>query len=181
MALQHAIMTALLEDEMSGYELARAFDSSLGFFWRASHQQIYFELKKMLGKGLLQSRVVAQSGKPNKIAYAMTEQGRAAMDEWVYQESRLQEAKDDLFVKLYNLSLDNVSHMIGEVEQRREQVMQKLYLYAKLRRVHYQNPDSLPLRRKGVYLALDWGIQQGEQFLQWSDGALELLATVEST
>ncbi|MFT6051207.1 MAG: DNA-binding PadR family transcriptional regulator, partial [Halioglobus sp.] len=33
MALQHAIMTALLEDEMSGYELAKAFDSSLGFFW----------------------------------------------------------------------------------------------------------------------------------------------------
>jgi len=61
------------------------------------------------------------------------------------------------------------------------QVMQKLYLYEKIRRVHYQNPDSLPLRRKGVYLALDWGIQQGEQFLQWSDGALELLATVEST
>ena len=135
----------------------------------------------MTGKGLLQSRIVPQPGKPNKIAYSMTYQGRTAMDRWVYEETRLQEAKDDLFVKLYNLSIDNVSHMIGEVEQRREQVMQKLYLYEKIKRVHYQNPESLPLRRKGVYLALDWGIQQGEQFLQWSDGALELLATVENS
>jgi len=39
MALQHAIMTALLEDDMSGFELARAFDASLGFFWQKSCMQ----------------------------------------------------------------------------------------------------------------------------------------------
>ena len=37
MALAHAIMTALIDDDLSGYELAKAFDVSLGFFWRASH------------------------------------------------------------------------------------------------------------------------------------------------
>ena len=47
MALSHAIMTALLEDDLSGYELAKRFDTSLGFFWRASHQQIYQELRKL--------------------------------------------------------------------------------------------------------------------------------------
>jgi DNA-binding PadR family transcriptional regulator len=41
MALAHAIMTALIEDDLSGYELARDFETSLGFFWQASHQQIY--------------------------------------------------------------------------------------------------------------------------------------------
>ena len=47
MALAHAIMTALIEDDLSGYELARDFEVSLGFFWSASHQQIYQELRKM--------------------------------------------------------------------------------------------------------------------------------------
>ena len=47
MALAHAIMTALLEDDLSGYELARDFETSLGFFWQASHQQIYLELRKL--------------------------------------------------------------------------------------------------------------------------------------
>lgn len=177
MALQHAIMTALLEDKMSGFELARAFDASLGFFWRASHQQIYQELKKLAARGLLESETVPQVGKPKKIVYTITETGRASMDKWVYEESRVQDAKDDLFVKLYNLSSSNVSHLIREVEQRREQVMQRVYLYETIRRGHYEDPKSLPIRRQGIYLALDWGIQQGEQFLQWCDGALEILAS----
>ena len=41
MALTHAILTALLEEDLTGYELAKQFDVSLGFFWTASHQQIY--------------------------------------------------------------------------------------------------------------------------------------------
>ena len=32
---------------MSGYELAKTFDSSIGFFWKADHQQIYRELSKL--------------------------------------------------------------------------------------------------------------------------------------
>ena len=180
MALQHAIMTALLEDEMSGYELARAFDSSLGFFWRASHQQIYQELKKLSDREMLEKEVVAQAGKPNKIVYRLTNNGRALMDEWVYEESKIQEGKDDLFVKLYNLNIGNTPRLISELEQRRELTMQRLYLYEKIRRGHYQNPNSLPVRRKGVYLALAWGIQSSEQFLQWCDEALQMLATVKA-
>ena len=180
MALQHAIMTALLEDEMSGYELARAFDSSLGFFWRASHQQIYQELKKLSDKGMLEKEVVPQAGKPNKIVYSLTEAGRTAMDQWVYQESKVQEGKDDLFVKLYNLSSANTPHLVMELEQRRESVMQRLYLYEKIRRGHYLEPKTLPLRRRGVYLALAWGIQSSEQFLQWCDTALQMLSSVDT-
>ncbi len=47
MALAHAIMTALLEDDLSGYELAGDFETSLSFFCQASHQQIYLELRKL--------------------------------------------------------------------------------------------------------------------------------------
>jgi len=67
MALAHAIMTALIDDDLSGYELARDFETSLGFFWQASHQQIYQELRKLADKGWLARREVKQKGKPNKI------------------------------------------------------------------------------------------------------------------
>ena len=61
-----------------------------------------------------------------------------------------------------------------------EEVMQRLYLYEAIRRRHYAEPAALPVRHKGVYLALESGIHQGEQFLAWCDEALELLATVEN-
>jgi DNA-binding PadR family transcriptional regulator len=180
MALSQAIMTALIEDDMSGYELAQSFDSSLGLFWRASHQQIYQELKKLSEQQLLNKREVSQSGKPNKIVYGLTLLGREALQEWVYKESKVQEAKDDLLVKLYNQDASNVSHMITELEGRRENIMQRLYLYERIRRRHYADPDSLPIRRQGVYLALLGGIRNGEQYLGWCDEALKQLASIDS-
>ncbi len=179
MALSHAIMTALLEDDMSGYELAKAFDISLGLFWRASHQQIYQELHKLADRGWLQRETVAQAGKPDKIVYALTEAGRSAMAEWVMGNSRVQEGKDDLFVKLYNLAESNAAHLAMEIGHRREQMMQRLYLYEKIRRRHYADPTALPVRRKGVFLALLAGIRQGEHFLAWCDEAQAILATVD--
>ena len=180
MALGHAIMTALLDDDLSGYELARDFETSLGFFWQASHQQIYLELRKLSDKHWLSKREVTQRGKPNKIVYGMTRAGREALAEWVFGSTRTQAAKDDLLVKLYNLDVSNAAHLAGEITARREEMMRRLYLYEKIRRRHYANPEALPTRRKGVYLALALGIRQGEQFLAWCDEALVLLATVKA-
>ncbi len=180
MALSHAIMTALLEDDMSGYELAKAFDVSLGFFWHASHQQIYRELHKLVDKGLLDRETVPQRGKPDKIIHRLTAGGREALAEWVWGESRVQEVKDDLWVKLYNVDAANAAHLTAEVSARRATMMQRLYLYEKIRRRHYAVPEQLPVRRKGVYLALLAGILQGEQFLTWCDEALSVLAGIET-
>jgi DNA-binding PadR family transcriptional regulator len=180
MALAHAIMTALIEDDLSGYELARDFEASLGLFWRASHQQIYQDLRKLADKGWLNKREVSQSGKPNKIVYGLTRAGRDALAEWVYSATKTQAAKDELLIKLYNLSGDNAAHLAGEISGRREQMMRLLYIYEKIRLRHYDDPKTLPTRRKGVYLALSSGISQGEQFLAWCDEALELLGTVEA-
>ena len=44
MALEHALLVSLTERAGSGYELARRFDKSIGFFWNATHQQIYREI-----------------------------------------------------------------------------------------------------------------------------------------
>lgn len=180
MALAHAIMTALIEDDLSGYELARDFETSLGFFWQASHQQIYLELRKLSGKDWLNKREVTQRGKPNKIIYGLTSKGRDALAEWVFNTTRSQPAKDELLVKLYNLDSSNAAHLSGEITARREEMMRRLFLYETIRRRHYDTPTALPTRRKGVYLALIAGIHQGEQFLAWCDEALELLATVEA-
>ena len=41
MALEHALLVALREQPASGLELAKRFSRSIGFFWSATHQQIY--------------------------------------------------------------------------------------------------------------------------------------------
>jgi DNA-binding PadR family transcriptional regulator len=55
MSLAHALMTSLLEKSSSGYDLARRFDKSIGYFWHATHQQIYRELARMEQAGWIHS------------------------------------------------------------------------------------------------------------------------------
>jgi DNA-binding PadR family transcriptional regulator len=179
MALAHAIMTALIDDDLSGYELARDFETSMGFFWHASHQQIYQELHKLAEKSWLNKREVHQSGKPNKIVYGMTKAGRDALAEWVFGTTKTQTAKDELVIKLYNLNEKNAVHLATEIAERRQEMMRLLYVYEKIRVRHYDDPLSLPTRSKGVYLALVRGLGQGQQFMAWCDEALELIATVD--
>lgn len=178
MALTHAIMTALIADEMSGYDLARAFDNSLGFFWQASHQQIYRELRRLSDRGWVTRRAERRQGRPDRNLYSLTDAGRAALDEWVLEEDRgrLQESKDDLYIRLYNLAEGNIEHLHEMLLSRREAMMQRLYLYERIRRRHYAEVEELSLRRRGVYLALLGGIMQGETYLAWCDAALDLLA-----
>ena len=53
MSLKFAILTSLIEREGSGIELARRFDKSIGFFWPATHQQIYRELDRLATADLI--------------------------------------------------------------------------------------------------------------------------------
>jgi len=74
---------ALLQDEMSGYQLAKAFDLSVGLFWRASHQQIYQELHKLADKGWLRRETVPRAGKLDKIVYGLTAARQDVLSDWV--------------------------------------------------------------------------------------------------
>ncbi|MFK7828451.1 MAG: PadR family transcriptional regulator [Congregibacter sp.] len=171
-------MTALLEDQLSGYDLARSFDKSLGFFWHASHQQIYRELRKLSELEWVSHHAEAQQARPDRILYSLTATGEVALQDWVTEPDRmrLQETKDEFYIKLYNLSASNIDYIQTRLGERREAMMQRLYLYERIRMRHYDKPQTLPLRRKGVYLALLGGIGQGRQYLAWCDEALALLA-----
>lgn len=179
MALTHALMTALLEDKLSGYELTKSFDTSLGFFWKASHQQIYKALRDMEQKGWLASEEVPQAGRPDKVVYQLTDAGKAELDRWVMGESQFREAKDDLFVKLYNLAPENVHHLQQELEQRATATRERLALYRRIRQRHYAQPENLPLRRRGIYLTLQAGIGHSEMYLEWVDESLRLLGSAD--
>ena len=58
-------LVALCEQSGSGYELARRFDRSIGYFWAATHQQIYRTLKVMEDDGWVSVTPVVQQGRPD--------------------------------------------------------------------------------------------------------------------
>jgi DNA-binding PadR family transcriptional regulator len=180
MALSHAIMTALLEEDLSGYELAKRFDASLGYFWRASHQQIYKELRKMADSAWVSATSVEQSGKPNKVIYTLTPLGKENLDQWVRDAGKTPPAKDDFLVKLFNVGHSDVAPILAELDNRQRASQERLALYLQIRRKNPSAAKSLPDTQKGRYLTLILGIRQEESNLKWYEDARALLLTVST-
>ncbi|BAU81264.1 transcriptional regulator, padR family [Streptomyces laurentii] len=83
MSLPYAILTALLEKPSSGLELTRRFDRSIGYFWSATHQQIYRELGKLEQAGYIRALPAPVPARGQKKEYEVLPAGRAELAAWV--------------------------------------------------------------------------------------------------
>lgn len=72
-----------LGGERSGYELKKAVDKSVGYFWGPAKTQIYAVLPRLVGGGYATRRAVEQSGRPDKHLYRVTPAGRDAVTTWL--------------------------------------------------------------------------------------------------
>jgi DNA-binding PadR family transcriptional regulator len=68
---------------MSGYQLARAADRSISRFWSISKPQVYSELQRLEGQGLVEGNDVAQVKLPDKRVFRLTRAGELALDAWL--------------------------------------------------------------------------------------------------
>lgn len=83
MSLAFGILGFLNYKPMSGYDIAKAFESSLQFFWHAQNSHIYLELKKLEKKGYICGETVIQSDRPNKKIFSITETGKKEFMNWL--------------------------------------------------------------------------------------------------
>ncbi|WP_067902050.1 PadR family transcriptional regulator [Nocardia vaccinii] len=85
MSLRMAVLALLTARPMTGFDLMRQFDSSVGYLWSAPHTQIYPELRKLEQSGLVAGKDLPRGQKGTKRQYSITEAGvdalRAMMDE----------------------------------------------------------------------------------------------------
>ncbi|TXJ06700.1 MAG: PadR family transcriptional regulator [Acinetobacter sp.] len=99
MSLSHVLLTSLLEKPSTGIELAKRFDRSMGFFWNATHQQIYRELGQMLDKGWI-STINTEDSDSRKKTYQVEQTGQDELQQWITQNSPLAKLRCELMVKL---------------------------------------------------------------------------------
>ncbi|MDQ0785519.1 PadR family transcriptional regulator [Streptomyces sp. B3I8] len=100
MSLPHAILTALLERPSSGLELTRRFDMSIGYFWSATHQQIYRELGKLESQGHIRALPAEQPARGQKKAYEVLPAGRAELARWTAKAQDPKPLRDTLLLRL---------------------------------------------------------------------------------
>ncbi len=174
MALGDAILVCLTERPMTGYELAKTFDSSIGFFWKADHQQIYRELTRLREKGHVQAREVVQSGKPNKLVYTLTPEGRAALRHWAARPSSPPSIKDDMLVRLCALDSVDMEPMRADLMARLEHHRDRLARYERVLKKRFPH-GAMSVDDTGKLLALQLGLRHEHAVVEWCEEALQTL------
>src|SRR5919202_6846292 len=85
----------------SGYEIRRAAELSLRFFWALSPPQIYAELGRLEEAGLVAGRDDRQGRRPRR-RYELTPRGRSALTRWVRSNGPAPlELRDPLLLRLF--------------------------------------------------------------------------------
>ncbi|MCE1250750.1 MAG: PadR family transcriptional regulator [Comamonadaceae bacterium] len=176
MSLPHAVLTSLLEKSTSGYDLARRFDKSIGYFWPATHQQIYRELARMEAAGWIESFVPPDAGKTRKKHYRVLAAGRTELARWTAEPAAPMDLRDALTVKL------RADAVLGEVDLLPE-LQRHLALHtaqlAQYRRIEAEDfpPTAHPLPRTQAiqHLILQKGILYEEGEIAWGQALRTLL------
>ncbi|GES27615.1 PadR family transcriptional regulator [Streptomyces angustmyceticus] len=178
MALDHAILVSLLEKPGSGYELARRFERSIGYFWTATHQQIYRVLKRMESDGWIDVREVPQQARPDKKEYSVAAPGRAALSAWLHEPIEPESVRHDLAVKIRGAAFDDPAALIREVERHHRAHTDRLAHYLAGERRDFTGPQAPAPPDAGQelqHVVLRGGIAYERMTLAWLDDVLATL------
>jgi DNA-binding PadR family transcriptional regulator len=174
-ALPHAILVSLCEQSGSGYELARRFDRSIGFFWSATHQQIYRTLRVMEEDGWVQATPVVQQGRPDKKVYTVAAAGRAELARWIAEpltgrgSSVTDNRTRDIAVKVRAAAYGDIAALRAQVDALRVERAALLDTYRGFEKSQFPDPGALSGSPLHQYLVLRGGIRAEEGAVEWLD------------
>lgn len=167
-------MTALLERPSSGLELARRFDKSIGYFWHATHQQIYRELGRLEEAGWIESMEPA-STRGRQRAYRVLPAGREELRRWTGEPSEPRPMRDELMLRIRAEAMIGPAGVAQDMARRLELHRQTLAHYKQIE-AHDFPAGDLTREQRLHHLILSAGIMAEQMWVQWCEQALEVLS-----
>jgi PadR family transcriptional regulator AphA len=168
-SLPHAILGFLEYGPMTGYDLKKYFDQSVGHFWSTTQSHIYKALEILEKNGMAESKVIPQQGKPNRKQYKITDAGRVEVRQWVATPLPIDGARAAWLIQIFfahNLSNDEIVHLF---ETRLESM--RIYLeQSKLAEKNVQeNYERVGIRRMQELwqLTVDYGTHYYQSEITW--------------
>ncbi|WP_043262777.1 PadR family transcriptional regulator [Streptomyces sp. CT34] len=179
MALRHAVLAALLDEELSGYQLTKAFDLGVANFWHAQPQQLYAELTRLEKDGLITGREVVQETRPNKRLFQVTDAGLAELERFTATATKPSFIRDDLLVKVQAADHVDTGKLLAQLTERAAFAGAKVDLFGKL--LHTMRGDRSEeefLRhgeRIGPYLTCLRGLAFEQGNRDWCERTITIL------
>jgi len=182
LSLRHGLLGLLSYESMTGYDLTKEFNDSLGHFWQAKSSQIYRELDAMEQNGWLSSKRVIQDDKPNKRVYSLTDAGKSELHAWLFSMNKLEN-----YPKMRSAVLMRI-FFGGEIDN--AQTLELFHKYRDATVEYIQRMESIvkafeagefddyagdPQKAKYWMLTAMYGEIMNKASLEWIDKALTIL------
>jgi DNA-binding PadR family transcriptional regulator len=178
MSLAHVLLTSLIEKPSTGIELARRFDRSMGFFWNATHQQIYRELNSMLKNNWISTIEDKQSGRSK--TYQVEQQGREELADWMVKHSAPAQLREELMVRLRAEAQFGGNTVLNELETHLVLHKEKLNTYQLIFEKDFANK---PKEDRTLYIhkmILQLGINLEIGWIEWLEEVIPELKKFQS-
>jgi DNA-binding PadR family transcriptional regulator len=170
--LRHALLGLLADRPMSGYELAKRFEASVGSTWSAGHSQIYPELNRLAGEGLV---VAGEPGPRGRKTYAVTDAGLAAVRAWLAGTEPDRTVRDEAALRTYFLWLMEPAAARAHVE---DELLASRETLEALRGTAAARRPATPAERS-QRIALEAGLRWAQARADWAEWALARLDAPE--
>jgi DNA-binding PadR family transcriptional regulator len=178
--LGYVLLSLLAREPMSGYDLTAQLKKRFAPFWPISHTQIYPALAQLEEQGLCYYHIVEQHAlRPDKKVYEITEEGRAALRQWVESPTPLVILRDEFFLKAYSLWLADPERMMAMF---REQIQLHEERLAKHEQTLQAKRNAEPASQESTdfsgltELLFEYTIGYEQNYIAWCQSALHYLA-----
>lgn len=165
MSLEHALLVSLSERPGTGIELTKRFDRSIGFFWRASHQQIYKVLRRMEADRW----VSAGTGETRSTErrYTVTPAGRRELTRWIGSPTPATTLRSELAVKLRGASYGDRPRLLADLHRLIAEHSSRQAHFEQLQSTQFPDPAALSGQQLDTWLVLRGGIRQERFWVEW--------------
>lgn len=194
MALRYAILGYLSSAPGSGYDLAQQLNGGLGWFWSASHSQIYPELKRLEAEGLIEGEPTTVGEKLEKRVYSISQAGREELVDWASDEPRYRPNRDPERLQLIFSDLADVDVVRSHLQAHRQHFAdRRTRLLAMRQRIISRQHTRVERRLRELGdgaadlslllrdLAYSGDIERAELEIAWADDAIARLDALEQT
>jgi PadR family transcriptional regulator, regulatory protein AphA len=168
-----AVLGMLTLEPMSGYDIRKAVDESIAYFWNESYGQIYPILKELTRDGLITAHTSGSRFR-NRQEYAITAAGRAALEAWLDMPPRNDVVRNELLLKLFFARNAPPGRSLNHLEEYRRSQAAELQHFRSMERDlirEYSSHRDLPY----WLITLRFGISHCEATIRWAEDALREL------
>ncbi|MCG3225906.1 MAG: PadR family transcriptional regulator [Candidatus Heimdallarchaeota archaeon] len=179
-----AILGMLSHEPLTGYDLKKRMEFTIGFFWPdLSFSKIYPNLKKLEVEELVRMKKIEGENRPDRKIYTITEKGRLELKEWISLPIDMEKSRNmfsimqELLLKLFFGGITSVEDSIEFISISAEQFKQSQNLLEQFEvnlKENLKNSDDHYYFLTTVLM----GIEVSKAVISWSKKAKELLKEI---